>query len=223
MGPAPNCPFGRSPPSPYRNWRPFPQSLPPPSFPTPWLFSQCSGMGLPRLVWGRVLGPRAQGSGGRGPPSGTWGQTHTWEHSTHALDPDLLTPCTTRLLSKHTCVHPICSKHSHGDLVETLTQKTSTIMGLSVDMLFRDHFRERVRGSPSRFECSALKVLFAESKRAATLKETPSREVLKDSQRLAVHPRLLLWEMLSETLRKSPHTSRELLGRPCPPSCYLFL
>ena len=63
-------------------------SLPALSFPLsphrPWLFLQGAGRGRPRLVGGGVLGRKGV-EGGGGPPSGTWGQTHIWGHSNHAI------------------------------------------------------------------------------------------------------------------------------------------
>ena len=75
----PQLMFGGSPPSPIVIGGPFPQAKSLPSPP----FLQGSGRGRPKLVERR--GPSAQGGGGGGPPSGTWGQTHIWGHSTFAM------------------------------------------------------------------------------------------------------------------------------------------
>ena len=66
---------------PFTSLKPEPLPSPPsPSlFPPTPLGSFCkapaSGRGRPRR------GPRAQGGGGGGAPSGTWGQIHIWGHS----------------------------------------------------------------------------------------------------------------------------------------------
>ena len=85
-GSGPNWCLEGSPPSPILIGGPFPQAKPLPSPPSPSLFPPPPLALFARLREGAAQagggrGPRVQGDGGGGPPSGTWGQTHIWGYS----------------------------------------------------------------------------------------------------------------------------------------------